>query len=667
MLRTILIGALGLMTLTNIIAQEYDVSNKIEQLKPDGNNFVNPNGEIIKLWGVNLVALYPKHEDSVNIAQRMADFNMNVARPHHMLRPSRDWVWGSQISALSQYKDNSFEPDKEAWDRFDFLNAELKKHGIYLMFALRWSRDYRPGDVKILDTDEDDEKAWHDAMAEQNKRHWKASIDSTKVLPFIDERVALIDEKFAIDLLTRTNKYTGLTYAEDPQIITIEVINEYTSEYVIICGNTLPKYFQDKLTKKWSDYAKANGLASTNLYKIKTPKEIVVRGEFFRKLDHDRFLKMKALCRDLGYKGSFTFSNLWHGDANTEVNEQRSTYIEDHLYASPMKAIESKGDFIVSKTRTRITDKPYIIGELNIAEWGATAKRDAKFRSLMILATTAYASFQNWSGLVWFAWQHGDRSLGSNGLGKDLGRKHNLGAMYNDEMYQDHLRTSSIIFRKTLIKPSVKPIVINIDRKKYAHIYEDLIKVPNPLQSGWQSIHGFSTSYKTPELAIQQTNEFWKIAEPEGDVLISDTGEITKNITQRQLTVSAPMTECFGGFLTEKAPLGLKHLQFEDTNSFATVMMVATDDKEIAKSEKILLSRTCLDNDGNEIEGMKIRINRLKEPADGKKWYIRLTRPVDVAQALRSFTEKDCFEINEEDGSIILPEKIWFECELQYK
>lgn len=666
MLRKI-ICLISLTLATHAVSQEYDVSNKITPLQPVGNNFITVEGEIVKLWGVNLVALYPKHEDAIKIAQQMADFNMNVARPHHMLRPSRDWVWGSQISALCTYHDSTLENDEEAWDRFDFLNAELKNHGIYLMFALRWSRDYRPGDVKILETNEADEKAWHDAMDEQNKRPWQERGDSTKILPFIDERVALIDEKFATDLLSHTNTYTGLTYAEDPQILTMEVINEYTSEYVLICGNKLPPYFQDKLTQKWSDYAKENGLTSTNLYKIKTPEEIEVRGRFFRKLDQDRFVKMKALCQNLGYKGSFTFSNLWHGDANTEANEQRSDYNEDHLYSSPMKVIESNVDFVGSKTRSKLVDKPYIIGELNIAEWGDSAKRDAKYRSLMMLATAAYSSFQDWSGVVWFAWQHGDRHLGSNGLGKDLGRGHSFGDMYQDEMYQDHLRTSSLIFRKGLIKPSVEPIVIHIDRKKYAHVYETLVEVPNPLQPGWQSVHGFSTSYQHPELANEQTNAFWKLTEPEGDILISDTGEITKNIAQRQLTVSAPMTECFGGFLTETPPLGLKHLQFANTNGFATVMMVATDNKPLTESEHLLLSRTCLDDDGNEIDGMSIQINGLKAPADGKQWHVKLTRPVDVAIALESFTGKDCFELNEVDGSIIIPQKVWFECELLYR
>ncbi|MDA3798908.1 MAG: hypothetical protein PF692_07500 [Kiritimatiellae bacterium] len=667
MLRKILIGILGVMVITNAKAQEYDMATKIEQLKPSGDNFVNADGEIVKLWGVNLVALYPNHEDAVKIADRMADFEMNVARPHHMLRPSRDWVWGSQISALNKYQDNTIDPDEEAWDRFDFLNSELKNRGIYLMFALRWSRSYRPGDVKILKTDAADEKAWVDAMTEQNKRHWKETMDSNKLLPFIDERAALIDERFAKDLLTHKNPYTGLIYAEDPQILTIEMVNEYTSEYTLICGNTLPKYFQDKLTAKWSEFAEANGLENaTNIYKVKTAKEIEVRGKFFRDLDEQRFMKMQALCTKYGYKGAITFSNLWRGDANADSSEKFNTYIEDHLYQTPM-VMESKDDFTLSKTQSKIKDKPFILGEINISEWGDSAKRDAQYRSLMMLATVAYGSFQDWSGIVWFAWQHGDRNLGADGLGKNLGRIHSLGDMYQDEMNQDYLRTCGIIFRKGFIKPSVEPIAINLDIPTYAKDYNSLMNVANPVAAGWQSIHGFSTSYKNPQLAAKQNNAFWKVAEPQGDILVSDTGEITKNIAQRQLSVSAPMTECFGGFLSDKTPLGLKHLQFENTNGFATVIMVSNDDKTITESENLILSRTYLDDDGNEIDGLKIKIKGLKKPADGKRWYIKLMRPVDVSTALTAFTKSEYFDLVTNESSIILPDNVWYECELLYK
>jgi hypothetical protein len=667
MLRKILISALGIMTLTNAIAQKYNMSDKIEQLKPAGSNFVNTDGEIVKLWGVNMVALYPKHEDAVKIANQMDERGINVVRPHHMMRPSRDWVWGSKISALSKYKDNSFEPDKEAWDKFDFMNAELRKHGIYLMFALRWSRNYKSGDVDILKTTDEDKEAWIAAMDEQNKRHWKATMDSNKLLPFIDERVALLDEKFAKDLLTHKNPYTGLTYGADPQVITLEVVNEYTSEYTLICGNTLPKYFQDKLTAKWSQFAKQNGLEnSTNIYKVKTPKEIEVRGKFFRKLDEDRLAKMQKLCSGLGYKGAMAFSNLWRGEANALSSEKVNTYIEDHLYATPM-VVESKKDFVFSKTYSQIKDKPFIIGELNIAEWGDSAKRDAKYRSLMMLATAAYGSFQDWSGVVWFAWQHGDRSLGTNGLGSKLARKHNLGAMYNDDMYMDHLKTCSIIFRKGLIKPSIDPIVINYEEMTYAKNYEELVRTTNGVKPGWQNIHGVSKTFKHPELAEQQANAYWKIAEPKDDILVSDTGEITKNLTLGQLTVSAPMTECFGGFLTNATPVRLKHLVFENTNGFATVIMVANDNKNLTESENIILSRTFLDDDGNETDGLKTSIKGLKQPVNGKQWYVTLNRPTDVSIALEAFTKKDAFDVETNENTVTLPDSIWYECELTYK
>jgi hypothetical protein len=127
------------------------------------------------------------------------------------------------------------------------------------------------------------------------------------------------------------------------------------------------------------------------------------------------------------------------------------------------------------------------------------------------------------------------------------------------------------------------------------------------------------------------------------------------------------MTECFGGFLTNATPVRLKHLVFENTNGFATVIMVANDNKNLTESENIILSRTFLDDDGNETDGLKTSIKGLKQPVNGKQWYVTLNRPTDVSIALEAFTKKDAFDVETNENTVTLPDSIWYECELTYK
>jgi hypothetical protein len=52
---------------------------------------------------------------------------VNLVRPHHLLRPSRDWNPAMASGALALYQENSRAPDPVAWERFDYLNAALRR------------------------------------------------------------------------------------------------------------------------------------------------------------------------------------------------------------------------------------------------------------------------------------------------------------------------------------------------------------------------------------------------------------------------------------------------------------------------------------------------------------------------------------------------------------
>ena len=622
-------------------------AQSIERLTVKGNAFVNSQGQPIRLWGVNLVALYPTMQQAQHIASELANHQFNLARPHHMMRPSRDWVWGSKIFTLNDYEQgNTRKPNKEAWDRFDYLNAQLKEKGIYLMFAGRWSRTYLPYDVDVLDTTEEDAAKWIMAMDELNKRHWKKNIDARKLLPLVDERCAALDSEFIKQTLTHVNPYTKVAYVDDPQVLTYEITNEYSSEYVLICHNDLPRYFQDKLVAMWNTFAKDAGLAEAgDLYNARTDEQKKVRADFFRNLDEQYFIKVKKMMRDLGYQGAITYSNLWRGESALQMHAEHADYIEDHAYVNPRVA-DSREDFMYSKAKTILADKPYILGEFNESEW--KTKTEGPYRSQLALAAAAYGVHQGVDGFVWFAWQHGDRDLDKDGNAKKPSRDPHIGTMVADNMMRDHMRTAGMLYRNGLVDPAKKQIRFTVGKPHVGADYNALMKPKNQFKPGYQSIHAFGKTFDEPSPVM--ITKSWMRSEPDSPI-VSDTNQIIKDLNAKQLKVIAPKAEAFSGDMAgSDVNVQYQHLSLGKQSGFATVILIAADNQPITQSKHLIISRTILDDKQAEVDALPISIKQVS----GSNVQFKITRPQSQVLELKADAKM----------TVTLPDTGWHEAEL---
>ena len=642
-------GLLGL-ALTAALHAAPVATAPLPALTVNGQNYVDPSGNTVKFWGVNLTALYPDHATADALAANLAERGINLVRPHHMLRPGKDWNPQMISGALLTYQGNSRTWDTDALDRFDYLNAALRRHGIYLAMSVHQSRHYYEGDVDILKTDAADEAAWRDAMKELNTWGWKKSIDIRKALPALDERAALINEEFIRTLLTRVNPYTGVSYAADTQTISMEVVNESSFEYAVICNNRFPAYWHDRLQARWSDYAKGEGLAEPgDLYSPSGHKAIEVRARFLRKLDADFYERIRAVVRETGSNVPMMYSNLWRGDNALAMQAEMSDVIEDHAYIDPL-VVRDLDDGISRALRNALAGKPYFIGEFNQAEGGDNIKAQAPFRTMLMLASAAYGRLHDWSGIVWFSWNHGTSVIGPDGWSTAEKRDARLGQMVSDGMMMDHLRTSSLLFRGDLVAPSKHPITLWTDKPYHAGNYDRLMAGKHKILPGWQSVHGIRRAYG-PEPASQEDAD-WLFTWP-GRVMTSDTGEIVKDTVRKQLTLAVPAAEGFSGYLDGKDPAKLTRLAVAGDNGFATVIVVAADKRPLADSASVLISRTGLDAELKENDGPAVS---LKLPGDN--WKFRVTRPRTGAGAEPvALTAGD-------DGRLVLPTTVWHEAEL---
>ncbi|MDF3058912.1 MAG: hypothetical protein K0R17_3127 [Rariglobus sp.] len=627
-------------------------SDPIVPLTVKGEDYLAPDGRLVRFWGVNLTASYPDHGRADAFARNLSELGVNLVRPHHLLRAGKDWNPTLPSGALLSYNGTSREFEPDALDRFDYLNAALRKRGIYLAFSTHFTRAYLPGDVDILKTDDADRAAWSAALAELNSWPSKKSFDLRKLLPVIDERAALLNEEFTRNLLTHVNPHTGLSYANDPQVISIEVVNEHALEYAIVCLNRVPDYWQQRLEQRWRDYAAAAGVEAGDFYKP-AGAAIALRAKFLTDLDEAYFRRIQAVVRATGCSAPMTFSNLWRGDSTLEMHARTADIMENHAYVDPL-VVRGIEDGLAKAGRTALAGKPFFIGELNQAEGEKNILVQSPHRTMLPVASAAYGAFNNWSGLVWFSWVHGEEvGTGGDGWARYERRTSNLGGMVADGMMIDHLRTTGIIFRRGLVAPGKAPVTVWTDAPFAVTGYQALMRGKTDHQPGWSNVHAMRRAYGA--VPADQATAPWMTA-PAVSPLVSDTGEIVKDVERRQFTVTAPQAEAFSGFPDDRAPAGLKHLVV-DNAAFATVVAVAEDGKPFGQSGRLIISRTALGADGKEVDGPLVTLRGLAPVSEGQNRVFTVTRPRAKAGTVLPVAVSV-------DGSLTLPAQLWHEGEL---
>ncbi|HEU5081685.1 MAG TPA: hypothetical protein VFT72_20905 [Opitutaceae bacterium] len=632
----------------------------IEPLTLDGNHFENAAGDPVRFWGMNLVAFYPTHAQSDAIAANLASREINFVRPHHDLRSSLDWNPISGIPALVTYVNNTRTPHTEAWDRFDYLNAQLRAHGIYLALSLHSTRRFLPGDVDILTTDATDRTNWMNAITALNSA--SNNLDLYKMLPMIDERSAQLMEEFAHQLLTHVNPYTSIAYGQDPQVLYLETMNETSSEYAIIAGNQFPSgaaYFTNLLQAKWDAYTAAHGITPNSIYTAGTTAQRQARSDFLHGLDQAYFNRLKAYVRGLGAQTPIEFSNLWRGDRFQKLEESISDVIEEHDYDDPFVP-RTPTDLMSYFARSTPVGKPYFVGELNEGQTDALINANAPYRTLLQLGASAYGAFNDWTGITWFAWAHGDKLVGNDGwsileerrpaVNADI-----IGQLESDGMMLDHLRTAGILFKRGYVSPSVAPITWVADDPLGGNLnYQDMMAPKYPFKAGWQSIHAIKRAFGT--VPASQPTATWMTTDPTNP-LVSDTNQIRKDTVRQQLTVSVPKAEAFGGKLDTSAPTGLTHIGVGATSGSATIILVADDGQSLATSENLVISRTYLDAANAEVTAPSTTLTQIKAPTGGNIWHIKRTRPSG---------ETGYEPLTMTAGVLTLPSDGWHEAELKY-
>jgi hypothetical protein len=184
----------------------------------DGHFVFANTGERARFWGINLSfgANFPPCPDyapadgefsdpdaAAKLAARLAKLGFNAVRLHHMDNGSRPGgIWLTPWEETQQI-------DPVQLGRLDCLVYQLKQHGIYVDLNLHVSRNFTSGDGVT------DAEAFLDSDVSYNKG-----------ATLFDPLMIALQQRYAEQLLSHVNPYTGLAYANDPVILTTETTNE---------------------------------------------------------------------------------------------------------------------------------------------------------------------------------------------------------------------------------------------------------------------------------------------------------------------------------------------------------------------------------------------------------------------------------------------------------
>jgi hypothetical protein len=329
------------------------------QVGTDGD-FYFQDGRSARFWGVAVGAelSIPPKEIAEVLALRLAKLGFNLVR----------------LSGIDRVL---FEPgapdtrhlDASRLDRFDYWVSQLKAHGIYIDLVLVYSRRFRPGDGVI----DGDAPVFNQTYEGQRL---------LRSMAFVDPYLLKLQKEFAQQFFSHRNPYTGNTYAEEPAMAMLEIINETSLTYGWLRDFLnedspepirLTSYYSQLLDARWNlwllrRYGSRDSVAQAWLPETLTqaqqgllPEEDPAAGTVRRILysERDRYSKARAqdllrfyselergyfrdfskyLKEELGVKVPVSGTHIFHGMAN-QLAQAEMDFAGGHVqWQHPLKA-----------------------------------------------------------------------------------------------------------------------------------------------------------------------------------------------------------------------------------------------------------------------------------------------------------------------------------------
>ena len=523
------------------LAGAVDFSFLNQPLTPDhrvtvrDGRFVDALGRRVRFWGVNLAfgANFPEPADAARLAKRLRRFGVNLVRLHHMdTSPDADPSNARSILTTAPYP--TLNP--VAVERLRALLDALREEGIYVNLNLHVGYAFRPGVDPIP------------ALG------FPVPTQSKPVHIFNDRMVEL-----QCDFARRVIR--ALRLRDDPVLAMVEINNE----------SSLLFSFQTGALKKYWPEA--------------TLEEVLARDKAY--LD-----RIAAVVRqELGPAVPITGTQVEFGGPFTFDTHAALDYIDDHFYIDhynfPNRPWDSTDWRIrdtsgagsgylqyLHKAFARQAGKPFTVSEFNQPYPNRQAAE-------IDPTLAAFAAFQDWDGVMHFAYEHGrawDRNAPS---GFNLNGDFTKLAAFGQAGY---------LFRKGLVRAAEQGFVIPMPRSQREKATAERMQFR--LATFFGSLGIDPNLAFARRIAVDPTVEMVLRDEKLQPPYRAKDGDISYDPVRQLFLIHAEQAAGAFGFLLEE-PASAGPVTFalgSGARGFASVLLTALDGKPLEESARLLLT-----------------------------------------------------------------------------
>lgn len=587
-------------------------------------------GKPIKLWGLNLCygACSPDHELADRRAAFYAKYGINSVRLHKFA-DGTGW-------AGIQSEESAAEYDPVGLERMDYQVAQFKEAGIYVKLSAHF------GTIKLGPDDVRDVPFLEEFGRFEGRKNRVSAPHSAF---FYSPELQNLHIRQIVNLLRHRNPHTGLTYAEDPAVFAIEIINEqsiffYTSMAPLKESPTIRRQVGERfsdwlrarygshegLLKAWGEnspdgfekdgFPAGEHLGKRNILPLGNPwywdpaqlegslahrrQRLLDTLRFLYELQCEAYDRYVAAVREAGYDGEILGSNWQAGRALSHYanlhSDARVGLIDRHNYfggnrggtgklaADSMLARAGSGS--LSSGLQQVGDRPFMLSEwIHVFpnEWGVEGPA--------ILA--AYGlGLQGWD--VSYLFQNGDNAAFSR----------QLGGQAWDVMAPQVLGIFPAVARQVLRGDVTESAAVAVRRVHVPSLFEGRLGFEDQVAQGYDDKELDGSQVPARSLAVarctvdftddpQRTPAFDLKPFQQDGFLVSATGQLRwkegGGSTDGFYTMNTPGTKAVVGF-AEGQVCALDEVTITPRSRFAAIYVTAADkDGAVATSKSLLV------------------------------------------------------------------------------
>jgi hypothetical protein len=604
------------------------------------------HGRPIKLWGLNLCygTCAPEKELAEKRAAFYRKYGINAVRLHK-------YADGPGWAGI-QSPDSFVEFDPDGLERMDYQVAQFKAAGIYIKLSAHFgTQKLGPADKQYVPyLEEFGTSRGRDSRVEtpHSAVHYSPELQRVQILQ-------------TVNLLQHKNPYTGLTYAEDPAIAFVEIINEQSIFFYSTLRRQVAERFSAFLRKKYGHHAKlvaawgrdafdsfagegfaADGehLDKNNLLPLGNPwfwdPDQLNGSQAFRKqrlLDSLHFLFTQQAAfytdytnalREAGYQGEIVSSNWQAGRAYSHFANLASDgavgTVDRHNYFGGDRANASMlaraGSGMLSSGMQQVADRPFMLSEwIHVFpnEWGVEGPA--------ILG--AYGmGLQGWD--VSFMFQNRDNGAFSDRIGRDqwdVTAPQVLGAFpaVARHIHRGDVQEADVVVARNVHLMSLFEGRLSFDDRVvqgYDDKELDSSKVPARALAAARSVVAFTDKYTdTPVFDLKPYQRDGQLVSATGQLRWQEAAGACRGF----FTIDTPGTKAVVGFAAgRKCELG--RVTIEPQTNFGAIYVTARQrDQTIESSRELLI-----------VALARARNTGMKFSPDGKKLLAAGRAPISL-------------------------------------